>query len=198
MELGHLLLTYQMASLHINFMDLMREIWMNAWPCSCIVMFEQQRAAGKLLLIICCISFSDWLVVYFYNPTLRKTQCPLTNTYRQPLNIQLRKICHLHWQRICVALVVHWTTRGREIGGTQGRELFSAVCPPGCPGSHAVQPEGGLLLATGFGIALNIPIIHCQKKFMAAFYTCVCHGQLLLFYYRKQESRRTLSKSRNK
>ena len=31
----------------------------------------------------------------------------------------------------------------------------------------------GLQLATGFGIVLQSPIIDCQKKFMAAFYTCV-------------------------
>lgn len=71
---------------------------------------------------------------------------------------------------VIVALVVFWTTRGREIGGDQQLVCLSPtvllLCHnPGCPGSPTVQPEGGI--TTGCYKTLMMSLELSQQEFKA-------------------------------
>ena len=82
---------------------------------------------GQLLPTISCIgSAAGWLS--FKTDHEKKTQAQAINT-RQPLKIQLENNnVSLTLTDIFVALVVCWTTGGREISGTCGQALVL-----GCP-----------------------------------------------------------------
>ena len=85
-------------------------------------------------------------VDFFYNPTVRKTQCQPINT-RQPLNIQLHTAITLEVSRteIWMILVVFWTARGWRNCGTRSWVPFLScpLCHTPWFGRPIVRPEGG-------------------------------------------------------